>query len=100
MAMMNPQTGEPLRPTSSVAASNAGGAGLNAGVTATLVFVLSQIYGGKAQIPIDWWDFLPFLAGGISFGCHFAADQISRWRFSKSGTGTGTGTGDGDGGKP
>lgn len=93
--MMNPQTGEPLRPTFNVAASNAGGAGMNTFITATLVFTLSQSYGGKENIPIDWWDFLPFLAGGISFACHFAADQISRWRFSKSGPGTGTGTGTG-----
>lgn len=92
--MINPQTGEPMRPTSSVAASNAGGAGLTAGANTIMVFLLSMHYGGQDNIPGDWFMVLPVFAAIIGFGCHFAADLIGRWRFSRSGPGTGTGNGE------
>lgn len=96
------------RSTGTVAQSNAGGAGLNAAVTAFLMFALGRQFGGQANIPHDWLLIVPYIVVAIGGVCHFFVElwTVVRRRIIRvldiedaptttGNGGTFTGTGDG-----
>lgn len=100
------------RSTGTVAASNAGGAGLNAAVTAILLFALGRYFGSRDAIPHDVLEIFPYIVVGVGGVCHFFAElwTVVRRKITRileyddaptgsTGTGdggTGTGTGNGE----